>query len=80
MDCLLALQSLHLLAAHRPYCCLCRAPAVLAERSVLFQGLTEILFGYAQLLEDFMKKPASDIAIAMYWNSNCPAVGMLHLA
>lgn len=37
----------------------------------------EILFCYAQLLEDFIEQPASYFAIAMYWNGDCSAVGML---
>ena len=44
---------------------------------VLFQEPAEFLFCYVQLLENFVKKPASDLTIAMYWNSCCSSVGML---
>lgn len=38
------------------------------SHSILFQKLAEILFIYAQLLEDFIEKPASDLRIAVYRN------------
>ena len=44
---------------------------------VLFQELMEFLFCYVQLLENFVEKPASDLAIAMHWNCGSSAVWML---
>lgn len=48
-----------------------------AAPGVLIKDLVEILFSYAQLFEDFVKKPASYLRIAMYRNRGCPAVWML---
>jgi hypothetical protein len=44
---------------------------------ILFQKPMEILFCYAQLIEDFLEQPASYVPIAMYWNGSCSAVGTL---
>lgn len=43
----------------------------------LIQEPAKIVFCYAQLLEDFVKQPASDLVIAMNRNGCCPAVRML---
>ena len=48
-----------------------------AGPGVLIEDLVEILFSYAQLFEDFVKKPASYLRIAMYRNRGCPAIWML---
>ena len=46
-------------------------------RGALFYELKEIIFCYAELLENLIKKPASDLAIAMNWDCSCPAIWML---
>jgi len=48
------------------------------ERGGLFYEPIKILFCYAQLLKNLIKKPASDLAIAMNWDCSCPAICMLH--
>jgi hypothetical protein len=47
------------------------------KRGALFYELIEIIFCYAELLENFIKKPASDLAFAMNWDCSCPAIWML---
>ena len=47
------------------------------KRGALFYELIEIIFCYAELLENLIKKPASDLAIAMNWDCSCPAIWML---
>ena len=47
------------------------------ERGALFYELIEIIFCYAELLENLIKKPVSDLAIAMNWDCSCAAIWML---